>query len=152
MKPIIIRHNFDPDRFMWLWAKYVTGFNPKHHCTNSMRGWYSKILSKTGNLRLKNEPVIELSERDDFKAVYICGVSKTGYRTKENYPHNVHIALEYAEGFEERFKFEEWDIGIQNGRRLEIPGEEDLPNRFRGLGPEYTTCRIFRWAACYFSE
>ncbi len=39
-------HNLDPKKFVWLWMKYVRGTNLAHHCTNSLRGPYSKILSK----------------------------------------------------------------------------------------------------------
>ena len=39
---IEITHNFDPSQFMWLWSKYVTGFNDAYHCTNSIRGSYSR--------------------------------------------------------------------------------------------------------------
>ena len=43
---IQITHNFDPSQFMWLWSRYVTGFNAAYHCTNSLRGHYSQKLSR----------------------------------------------------------------------------------------------------------
>ena len=51
---IEITHNFDPSQFMWLWTKYVTGFNEKYHCTNSITGRYSKKLWK-GNPDLPSQ-------------------------------------------------------------------------------------------------
>lgn len=37
---------------------------------------------------------------------------------------------------------------VQNGRFLPIPASpDDIPEQYRRLPGEYTTCRIFRWAA-----
>jgi hypothetical protein len=33
-------HNFDPAQFIWLWSKYATGLNDRHHCANCIRGRY----------------------------------------------------------------------------------------------------------------
>src|SRR5258708_29995110 len=83
-------HNFNPDQFMWLWAKYVTGFNENYHCTNSIRGHYSRKFSKN-NPKFASSSVIVLDEQQlgSYQAVYVCGVSKQGYSRKANYPHNV---------------------------------------------------------------
>ena len=151
MAKLTIGHNFEPDRFMWLWAKYVYGFNPAQHCTNSIRGKYSKKFSKPNNPHLKDEKRIVLDEFPDFKAVYICGVAKKGYSQKKNYPHNVHIPIEFKEGQNEKYVFETWEVTIENGLLLPIPSEMDLPPQFRALPPEFTTCRIFRWAVKHFS-
>lgn len=88
-----------------------------------------------------------------YHAVYICGVSKQGYSRKTNYPHNVHVAIWPETGTVEKWSFEKWALHIRNGRLLPIPAkEEDLPTRYRSLPPEYTTCRIFRWSACFFGR
>ena len=62
MANLIIEHNFDPDQFMWLWAKYAFGFNPKQHCTNSIKGKYSRKFSKPNNPHLKIETRIAFDE------------------------------------------------------------------------------------------
>ena len=42
--PVIIRHNFfTPVVFMWVWAKYVVGFNDRYHCTNCLRARYARL-------------------------------------------------------------------------------------------------------------
>ena len=83
---IEITHNFDPSQFMWLWSKYVTGFNDAYHCTNSIRGSYSKKLSK-GNPELPSLPTLLMDEQPlgTYRALYICGVSKRGYSSHKNY-------------------------------------------------------------------
>jgi hypothetical protein len=149
---IEIVHNFDPNQFVWLWAKYVTGFNEKYHCTNSIRGPYSQKFSKH-NPEFVTSAVIVMDEEPlgSYRAIYICGVSKQGHSRKANYPHNVHVAIRPEAGTVEKWSFEKWVVHIRNGRLLPIPAtEEDLPTRYRRLPSEYTTCRIFRWSACFF--
>ena len=149
---IEIVHNFDPNQFVWLWAKYVTGFNEKYHCTNSIRGPYSQKFSKH-NPEFVTSSAIVLDEQPvgSYLAIYICGVSKQCYSRKANYPHNAHIAISPELGAVEKWSFERWVLRIRNGRLLPIPAtDEDLPTRYRSLPSEYTTCRIFRWSACFF--
>jgi len=151
---ITITHNFDPAKFVWLWSKYVIAFNPKHHCTNSIRGWYSRRLWK-GNPHLREEQTIPLDEHPDgsYRAIYICGVSTVGYRSHANYPHNVHAAVLPAADQQDSWQFENWRLTVEGGRFLPIPASPDeLPPRFRSLPDEYVSCRIFRWAACHFAE
>ena len=149
---IEITHNFDPSQFMWLWSKYVTGFNDAYHCTNSIRGSYSKKLSK-GNPELPRTPTLVMDEQrvGTYRALYICGVSKHGYSSHKNYPHNVHMAVLPEPGSEDSWEFENWKMSLKGGRFLPIPqAVEDLPKKYRLLPDEYTTCRIFRWAASHF--
>jgi hypothetical protein len=149
-----IVHNFDPRQFMWLWAKYVIGFDERYHCTNSIRGRYSKKFSKNNpHFAAMSTVLFDEEKWGGYQAIYICGVSRQGYRNKENYPHNVHAAIRPAMGAEDRWSFEGWKIAIHNGRFLPIPPSPDcLPDRYRSLSDEFTTCRIFRWAACYFND
>ena len=149
---IEITHNLEPRDFIWLWAKYVTGFNPKYHCTNSIRGRYSRKLSKH-NKELGALEVIIMDEYpvDSYEAIYICGVAKQGYAKKKNYEHNLHAAIRPRVGAVETWSFEKWQLQARGGTFLYVPtSEQELPSKYKGLPPEYTTCRIFRWSACYF--
>ena len=137
--------------FMWLWMKYVTGFNPKYHCTHCLKGRYSKSFSKTSNPNLSTDTIITFNEQEDFRAIYICGVSKDGYSQKRNYIHNVHIAIKPENGHSDKYVFEDWVVTIKNGKSLHIPEEDKLPPQYKQLSSDYTTCRIFRWSACYFA-
>ena len=141
-----LKHNFEPDKFMWLWIKYVTGVNDEKHCTNCLRGKYGKILSKH-NAQLTSTPVFTLDEQplDAFSAIYICGVIKRGY-PRSNYEHNLHAVIKPAAGETDKFEFENWQLQVTNGVFEPIPSEADLPKRYRSLPPQFTTCRIFRWA------
>ncbi|MDY6228654.1 MAG: hypothetical protein SPH93_13515 [Clostridium sp.] len=146
---IEIRHNLEKEKFKWLWSKYVVDGNDKYHCTNSLKGKYSKKFSKH-NDNFNNEKVIKFNEVDDFKAIYICGVISKGYSAKKNYPHNVHVAIIPKEGRTDKYNFEGWEIEVTNGYIDKIPEIEELPSRYRVLGDEFITCRIFRWAIGYF--
>lgn len=149
---IEIAHNLEPREFVWLWAKYVRGFNPKHHCTNSIRGRYSHKLSKH-NKELTTCGAIVMDECDpaSYGAIYICGVAKLGYSKKTNYDHNLHVAISPRPEAVDTWSFEKWRLQVRGGTFLHIPeSPEELPQKYRSLPPNYTTCRIFRWSACYF--
>jgi len=148
-----LKHNFEKAKFKWLWAKYVTGFDESHHCTNSVRGYYSRNFSKHNGL-MSPLSTITFDEHSPsrFDAIYICGVSSNGYRAKRNYPHNVHAAILLDSASVDEWSFEAWRMSIQGGRFLSIPPIEDLPERYARLGKEFTSCRIFRWAACFYQN
>jgi hypothetical protein len=145
---VSLEHNLEPDKFKWLWMKYVTAINDRNHCTNCLRGPYGKILSKH-NAELSSSPVIALDElrEDSFKAIYICGVIKKGY-PRTNYEHNLHAVIQPKLGRSDSFEFENWQLSVTNGFFQPIPSEAELPEKYRSLPPEFTTCRIFRWAVC----
>lgn len=143
-----LKHNFQPGKFKWLWMKYVTAINDQKHCTNCLRGKYGKVLSKH-NHDLETTPILTLNEQptDTYEAIYICGVIKKGY-PNSNYIHNLHTVIKHKPGAADEFRFEEWQLSVENGVFEEIPSEEEIPAQYRGLPPRFKTCRIFRWAVC----
>ena len=158
---IVLHHNFEPDAFMWLWAKYVVSPNLAKHCTASLksaptrtadgkRSPYSQKFSGASNPELHSTPSLTMDENGDapFAALYLCGVSAAGYAQKKNYPHNFHAAIVPTPGCQETYRFENWTLAVENGQFTRIPTEEELPSEFLSLPAAYTTCRIFRWAAC----
>jgi hypothetical protein len=150
---IILEHNLDPKRFKWLWAKYVRGVNDAQHCTNSLRGPYSKKFSKLNPQFAAGVPIVfDEQAPDSFQAIYICGVSSRGYATRSNYAHNVHAAILPSSGTEDAWEFDHWRLRVANGSFCRIPQSlEEIPERYRKLPDAYTSCRIFRWAVCQTS-
>jgi hypothetical protein len=142
---ITIKHNLNSAKFKWLWAKYVRGVNLTHHCTNSLKGPYSKKFSKL-NVEFNSEGIVTFDECSHFKAIYICGVSVNGYSKKLNYPDNLHLVLVPEAGRREVFKFLNWEFEVTNAKLSSIIGEDELAPEYKDLPKEYTTCRIFRWA------
>ena len=112
---IKISHNFDGKKFKWLYAKYAYGANPNHHCTNAIKGKYSKKFSRN-NKAFVPEQTIVLDEYKElgWDAIYICGVSTKGYAKHENYPHNVHVAILPAPGEKDEWSFEDWSMTVEN--------------------------------------
>lgn len=148
MGTVELQHNLLPSSFKWLWMKYVTSVNDKYHCTNCLRGKYGKILSKH-NEKLATSPVISLDETplDSYAAIYICGVINKGY-PRTNYKHNLHAVIRPTPGQRDELLFENWQLSVYNGIFESIPSECDVPEQYRHLPREFTTCRIFRWAVC----
>ena len=101
--PVIIRHNFfTPVVFMWVWAKYVVGFNDRYHCTNCLRARYARRFSKAKNPHLATELQITFDEHSGLRAIYVCGVARRGCSVK-NYEHRVHLAMVPEPGVSSRF-------------------------------------------------
>ncbi len=155
---IKIRHNFDETKFKWLWAKYVRGGNIEKHCTACLKGPYSKKFSSTSNKDLLGQPELVMDEVPDglYEAIYFCGVLKKGYLNKNplknNYPHNVHLAIRPVDGASDTWDFENWHVEIENGKLERIPATYELADKFF-LAPynsHYYTCRIFRWMVGHF--
>lgn len=151
---ITIEHNLYPKHFRWLWAKYVISGNATKHCTNSIRGVYSKKFSKTSNPNLANDHIIAMDEvpEEQYKAIYFCGVSNHLYHKHLNYDHNMHLAVEPCMGQNDIYQFENWRVVVHNGKILHIPDEEELDPKFfrEPYNADFYTCRIFRWAVSYF--
>ena len=106
--PITLTHNLKTQSFKWLWMKYVNGVNTEKHCTNCLRGKYSKVLSgHNEQLNQTGTLVLDEQARDSYSSIYICGVIKKGY-PRSNYTHNLHTAIAPREGHQDHFVFEEW--------------------------------------------
>lgn len=148
---IIIHHNFDGHKFKWLYAKYAYGANPLHHCTNAIRGKYSKRFNRN-NPEFDALKSIVLDEYPElgWDAIYICGVSTNGYSKHANYPHNVHVAVLPSPGIMDEWQFENWKMTVENGVFEEVISEEELDDKYKSLPAEYVTCRMFRWAVSHY--
>lgn len=154
MMPIKINHNFDGRKFKWLYAKYAFGCNPAHHCTNAIRGKYSKLFSRLNkDFIAKQTLLLDEYPSDSWDAIYICGVSANGYAQHKNYPHNVHAVLIPKEGAKDHWSFENWEMDIENAVFESIPAEADINHAFvEYLPEEYFTCRMFRWAVSHYPD
>lgn len=158
---IVLHHNLDPAAFKWLWAKYVTGADLTKHCTACLKAVtvrpaegrgspYSQRFSRPSNPGMKDMTRLVMDEVPvgSFLGIYLCGVAAAGYSAKKNYPHNLHAAIVPVAGGTDTYEFEKWVLRVENGLFTRIPGPDELPPALRGLPDKYTTCRIFRWAAC----
>lgn len=129
--------------FLHLWAVYVRGFNPRHHCQRCLRGPISKLITS------RRTPVLQqivLDETRDFRVVYICGVSngKVGDRSERN----LHLPLQGVPG--EYFEYETYNkyrIGVRNAQLLPIPSLEDW---WMGYSPAFSRCRNFCFCVSFF--
>lgn len=163
----VLEHNLDPKSFKWLFVKYVKGINDKHHCTNGFIGPYSDKIGAVDRLKRMGkevlEKVISFDEQptNSYDAIYLCGVSKKGYNTqkqrpyweKDNYQNNLHVAIKPEPGTSDQKVFNgKWNLKINNGKFLPIPGEDELPERYKKLGDDFKKCRMFRWIACFYDK
>ena len=150
---IILTHNFNPQKFKWLYAKYAYGVNPKQHCTNAIRGKYSKRFTRN-NPKFQETATIVMDEYPELNwdAIYICGVSTKGYAKHENYPHNVHIAVIPAPGETDTWEFENWQMAVTNGKFEYVISQDELDTGYKDYPDQYVTCRMFRWAVWHYRD
>lgn len=140
---ITIRHNFDPEQFDWLWAKYVNGGNISQHCFICLKGTQSKKFSKAYNPEMGSQHIMTMDEMPDgdYDAIYFCGVTKRGYL------HNVHLVVRPESGATANWKFQSWEVEIENGTIETIPcaGELKPEYFYPPYDEQYYTCRNFLW-------
>ena len=150
---IKLTHNFDGKKFMWLYAKYAHGCNPKHHCTNAIKGKYSKRFSRLNSKFVPGQTLaMDEFPAESWDAIYICGVSSKGYSKHENYPHNVHVAIIPREGATDHWEFENWKMDVENAIFEYVPSEKKINPKYLKLPEQYWTCRMFRWAVWHYRK
>lgn len=157
---VIIKHNIEPTKFKFFWTKYVREGDIRRHCAACVKGSWSKKFCAAWNkdeasgeyAPFPNEITFDEQSGGSYKAIYVCGVSKAGFSTKKNYPHNLHLPIIPKEGAADTFDFDGWHIEIDGGYVDRIPSEEELDRRFfeAPYDHHYYTCRIFRWMLGYF--
>ena len=77
------------DGFIYLWLKYVRGFNPNQCCAKSLVGPFChKIVKGMGPISI----VLDEEEPGSYDYVYLCGVSD-GFRMENN----LHLAAKPVE-------------------------------------------------------
>ena len=129
--------------FRFLWAFYVSGFRPDRHCQPCFRGRRVAEFA-TGTARSGHQYVFDQIDR--YPYLYICGVGAGPVNLHGE--RNLHLPLEYCEGASvERTTWNGYRIRVDDARELPIP---PLPDGWRGLGPEFTRCRNYRFGVAYF--
>ncbi len=129
--------------FRWLWGKYVTGFNPKHHCRACLLGERLSIFSGVLAAPLNTRFVTALTPARG-NHVYLCGGHSRGYGS------NLHVALVADRGHVCSIVTSDIRIEIVGWRRVAIP-DIDSETRLRlGLTVPFARCRCFRFGAAYF--
>ncbi len=128
--------------FEIMWLRYVTGFNPVHHCAACLRGSYRKGFFSEMPIGTGITYRVDDS-KSPYRAMYLCGVSR-GFR----WSNNLHIPFVPAAGEVIReVTYNGIEILIANARRLPIP---PLPGGWRSYSNRFTTCRNFQFAVDFF--
>lgn len=129
--------------FLHLWAIYVRGFDPKHHCQRCLRG---KISAK---IRTRATPIQEeiiFDETSDYQVIYLCGVAKG--RVADRRHNNLHLPLRPALGRQfELNTYNKYTITVKDAELLPIPLIGDW---WHGFSPAFTRCCNFRFGLSIF--
>lgn len=116
--------------FRFLWLRYVTGFDPRHHCVRCLLGRPSRLLRP---YRIWEKGVVEgLLDEHPADYLYLCGV--TG-----RYDENLHIAMRPEPGAVVEYAEERIEVRVEGAERLPIT-PIDLP-----LPEAFLRCRNFQF-------
>jgi hypothetical protein len=131
------------DGFRFLWAYYVSGYNPARHCQPCFKGRrVEEFCTRTASAG--RTVILDLIDRYPF--VYVCGVARGPKR--ELAGKNLHFPLRYAAGrVEEITTYNGYILRAQNAERVEIPS---LPPNWEGKSEEHVRCKNFQFAVASF--
>ncbi|MDF1565305.1 MAG: hypothetical protein P1V51_19870 [Deltaproteobacteria bacterium] len=128
--------------FRQFWMKYVRGANPRKHCQKGLVGPVSpKIKIET----LPLATVIDLDEVPTaaWDYLYICGVHQ-----RLQWSQNFHMPLRLKPGSVAVLRtWNGYEFRVKHAELLEIPA---LPEGWKGLAAEFTTCRNFQFAVARY--
>lgn len=129
--------------FPLLWAWYVSGFKPQHHCQDCFEGHLAKNFSS----RTAECGVHLLEEAAAFPYVYICGVASGPDNERQH--RNLHFPLRYWPGATAKIEtFNGYRFTARNAMVMPIPS---LPDDFHGLDRSHARCRNFQFGVAYFA-
>jgi len=123
--------------YLFLWAKYVTGFDWRWHCCRCLKGTLSKRVPMRKTLGLSGYRGLLLhcpmDERQAFDYIYLCGVTNS-------YAENLHLALRVKPGG--MVTYEDSHIAVTVANAIAVPIQPiigtDLPH-------EYASCRNYQF-------
>jgi hypothetical protein len=128
--------------FSLLWAWYVRGFKPGHHCQDCLEGH----LAKNFTSRNAECGVHLLDEAATVPYVYVCGVASGPADERQH--RNLHFPLRYWPGATTTIEtYNGYRFTARNAMLMPVPA---LPDDFRGLPREHARCKNFQFGVAYF--
>lgn len=136
------------DGFIYLWVKYVRGFNSNQCCAKSLVGPFSrKIVKGMGPISI----VLDEEEPGSYDYIYLCGVSD-GFRMENN----LHLAARPIE-LERGDDVPCTEAVTYKGVRVAILGAEKinilpLPDPAAAPTERQAVCRNYQFAHQQYGE
>lgn len=126
--------------YRYLWLKYVNGINLNTHCAKSLLGDYSKLIKSS----IKEYNDIVLNEYEDYKFIYLCGVS-----VPFNWEANIHTVLVDKKGSKAIYEDEYLYIEVEDAELLENTFDITKCDHTKAKFKTYNTCRNWQYAYVY---
>ena len=130
-------------KWEYLWAWYVTGFDPGVHCQKCLFGFRSEKVKK---LMPHGEPMIMDEAKLPFDYLYVCG-GAISWKWKDNF----HLVLVPTGGKRVRatMGFTGQTVIARGASHVSIPA---LPGGFNGKDHKFTTCRNYQFGVEYYQN
>lgn len=131
----------EAEGFQFLWAKYVTGFDARHHCKRCLVGASSRLVKPRMATGL---PYLMIEARQPWDWLYVCGVAQD-----KVHAHNLHLVARLSQGRACSVIAFNGDVyHLKNAEAMAIPS---LPLGFNDLEAEYTTCRNYQFGVAAYA-
>lgn len=129
--------------FRYIWAYYVSGYDPRKHCQPGLRGSRVPDFCTT---TARSGVLVSLDEMDRYPYVYLCGVG-SGPR-RELAGKNLHLPMRHREGATVSVTtYNGYEVVAHDAERVFVPA---LPDDFNGLPREHARCKNFQFAVAVF--
>jgi len=126
------------DAFQFLWLKNVSGFNPKHHCCDCLKGKRSELIPHNEGRKYPAGLSVEGKIEQPAPYSYLCAVVPSARGIADN----VHILMEPDAASEFTHEDANIRVVVSGMRRLAI---EPLPAIVQeGLPELFWRCRNFQ--------
>lgn len=132
-----IRVEVKSNRYLYLWIKYVIGFDIAKHCAKCLLGKYSKLIP----YRSQTSGRVYEGVLNEHEApyLYLCGVTPI-------HSENLHIAFQFSAGETIDYEDENIQVRITDAKRLPIPPT------MKNFPLSFNTCRNFQFGYHYFYD
>lgn len=127
--------------FRFLWFKYVSGFDPRHHCAPCLKGRFSEVINFSTSRGRGPYSISFTADEQDAPYLYLCGVTS-------RYEDNLHLPVSPSLG--RHFLYEDDRIlaHFENAEFAPI-----RPPSLPAFLPEsFSRCRNFQFGVTYFPE
>jgi hypothetical protein len=129
--------------FRFIWAFYVNGFRPEHHCQMCFKGRRHEQFY-TGNAC--SGRVYDLNAMNRYPYVYVCGVGIGP--DKDRWKQNFHMPLIHSpRRTVTRTTYNGYVVCATNALEVVIP---QLPEGWNGLDRKTVRCKNFQFAVAQF--
>lgn len=131
--------------FRFLWAMYVSGYDPSRHCQPGLRG---RRVADFCTPTARSGVPVACDRMDRYPYLYVCGVSAGA--AADRGAKNLHFPLRYTPGQVATIRtYNGYIVTAEHAAVVSVP---ELPESLAGLTRLHHRCRTFQFAVAVFGH